>query len=105
MSQYSGTSTSCLISPVGDAAEFLDAGGEFFRSEGLQTAGGKGLAGEGGEDRAVDDRLADDGGGVGRRALCGEVAGHTAEEGIARAGGIGDGGEGKGGAAEEVGRS
>ena len=63
---------------------------------------GKGLAGEGGDDRAVNHSLAD----IieGKVAFLGgsQVTSKGAEEGIARAGGIGDFFERKGGTAKEI---
>ena len=76
---------------------------EFFGGEGFHAVGGEGLAGEGGEDGAVDDGAAEHRRAVGWVALGGEVASHAAEEGVAGAGGIGNGLERVGGAAEDVG--
>ena len=89
------------FSPVGGGAEVLDPGVEFAGFEGFEAAGGEGFAGEGGEHGAVDDGLPEGGKIVRRVALGGEVTGHSAEEGVARAGGIGDGIEGVGGTAED----
>ena len=91
---------SCL--PSGEDAEFLDSGFEFASDEGFHAVGGKGLAGEGGEDGAVDDGLTKDLSVVGRMALGGEITRHSAEEGIACSGGVGDGLKRVGGAAEDV---
>ncbi len=63
---------------------------------------GKSLAGEGGDNGAVDDGLADVVEGKVLFSGGSEVAGEGAEEGIAGAGGVGDLSEGEGGAAEEV---
>lgn len=81
--------------------EFLDSGFELVGGEGFHAAGGKGFAGEGGEDGAVDDGAAEHGRVIGWVTLGGEVASHAAEEGIARAGGIGDRWKRVGGTAEE----
>ena len=67
----------------------------------LEAAGGEGFAGEGGEHGTLNDGLAKGGGAVGAGALGGEVTGHGTEEGVAGTGGIGDGFEWPGAAAED----
>lgn len=67
-----------------------------------EAVGGEGLAGEGGYDGAVDNGLADIVEGKFGFSGGSEVTGEGSEEGIARTGGVGDFGEGKGGAAEEI---
>ena len=82
----------------------LEAVVEVGGLEGFEAAGGEGLAGEGGEDGAMDDGLAQGAGIVGRRAMGSEETGHGTEEGIAGTGGIGDVIQRPGGTAEDVGK-
>lgn len=87
---------------MGEVFEEFQAVFDVFPGDMGEAVGGKGLAGEGGDDGAVDDGLADIVEGEFAFSGGGEVSGEGAEEGIARAGGIGDFCEGEGGAAEEV---
>ena len=92
----------CGLLPGGEGMKFLRSGCELFCGEGFYATGGEGFAGEGGEDGAVDDGATEHWRVVGRVTLGGEVSCNAAEEGIASAGGIGDGFEGIGGTAEDV---
>lgn len=73
----------------------------FRGAEALDPAGGERLAGEGSDDRALDNGSAYIREIEGWLAGGGKVAGKCAEEGVARSGGIGDLGEREGRAAEE----
>lgn len=87
---------------MGEVFEEVEAGVDFPAGEVGEAVGGEGLAGKGGDDGAVGDGAADVVEGEFRFPGGGEVAGEGAEEGIAGTGGVGDLGEGEGGAAEEI---
>jgi len=70
--------------------------------EGLQAAGGESFAGEGGDDGALDDGLADVLEGEGRFPGRGEMPGERTQKAVARAGGIGHIGEREGRAAKKI---
>ena len=87
---------------MGEVFEEGEAGLDVGAGEVGEAVGGEGLAGEGGDDRAVGDGAADVIEGEISFPGGGEVSGEGTEEGIAGAGGVGDLGEREGGAAEEI---
>lgn len=88
--------------PVRDRFQECEAFVDLLAGEGLETAGGKGLAGEGGDDRSLDDGLTDVLEFVGLTSCGGQIARESPQEGVPCPGRVGDFGEREGGAAEET---